>query len=64
MAAGLAGGSTDAAAVLRGLNKFWNANLSILLELIVVANFVVKRLNGHVQRIPKAAQRPMAMPLS
>ena len=42
----------------------WNANLSILLELIVVANFVVKRLNGHVQRIPKAAQRPMAMPLS
>ena len=29
MAAGLAGGSTDGAAVLRGLNKFWNANLSI-----------------------------------
>lgn len=29
MAAGLAGGSTDAAAVLRGLNKFWHANLSI-----------------------------------
>lgn len=27
-AAGLAGGSTDAAAVLRGLNKFWNLDLS------------------------------------
>lgn len=27
-AAGLAGGSTDAAAVLRGLNKFWNSGLT------------------------------------
>ncbi len=29
VAAGLAGGSTDAAAVLRGLNKLWNLGLSI-----------------------------------
>lgn len=28
VASGLAGGSTDAAAVLRGLNKLWNLNLS------------------------------------
>ncbi len=28
LAAGLAGGSTDAAAVLRGLNRFWELNLS------------------------------------
>jgi 4-diphosphocytidyl-2-C-methyl-D-erythritol kinase len=29
IAAGLAGGSTDGAAVLRGLNKLWNMNLSM-----------------------------------
>jgi 4-diphosphocytidyl-2-C-methyl-D-erythritol kinase len=29
LAAGLAGGSTDAAAVLRGLNRFWNLNLPL-----------------------------------
>lgn len=29
MAAGLAGGSADAAAVLRGLNRFWNLGLNI-----------------------------------
>lgn len=29
VAAGLAGGSTDAAAVLRGLNRLWNLNLSV-----------------------------------
>ena len=28
LAAGLAGGSTDAAAVLRGLNRYWELNLS------------------------------------
>ena len=28
IAAGLAGGSTDCAAVLRGLNRLWNLSLS------------------------------------
>ena len=42
VAAGLGGGSSDAAAVLRGLNKLWNLELSleVLAKLIPMYHFV------------------------
>lgn len=63
VAAGLAGGSSDAAATLRGLNKLWNLGLTIdeLAELGAEIDQMYRSVYTEAQQLPLEEERKLSI---